>query len=201
MKHHAVIQNTPEWDNLRRGKITASHFAEIMSNSPNAFGDPAKRYADRIAIEVTTGVTLDTFQNQYMEDGIEYEPIAILAYEKQTFSTVENGGFMELGRYGASSDGLVDAVGMIEVKVRKYNIHMNFMRTGRIPGVVMHQIMGNLWIYNRQWCDYCSYCKDAPEHHRLKIKRVRRSDSIISGMRKRLKEFEAVVDNALKLLS
>ena len=198
---HDVAQNTEQWQDVRRGKITASHFASIIANNPGPFGDPAKRYADKIAIESTTGVTLDTFQNQYMEDGIEYEPIAILTYEKQTFSTVENGGFMELGRYGASSDGLVDDSGMIEVKVRKYNIHMNFMRTGRIPGVVIHQIMGNLWIYNRHWCDYCSYCKDAPEHHRLKIKRVRRSDSIISGMRKRLREFETVVDNALELLS
>ena len=53
---HFIEQNTDEWLQLRIGKITASNFGTVMANYGKAFGNPAKDYAMRIAIESQSGV-------------------------------------------------------------------------------------------------------------------------------------------------
>jgi hypothetical protein len=88
-------QNSIEWFDLRLGKITSSHFATIMANYPNKLGDPAKDYAERIALEMVTGERNDEddYKSIWMERGNEYEPIARQLYEMETFRKVTNGGF------------------------------------------------------------------------------------------------------------
>ena len=54
-----VPQNTDEWLQLRLGKATASQFGTFMANEGKAFGDPAKRYALQLALEISTGKKAD----------------------------------------------------------------------------------------------------------------------------------------------
>lgn len=88
-----VPQNTDEWQALRLGKVTASNFGCFMANEGKAFGDPAKRYALQIALEISTGRKAEaSFSNEHMERGHEQEPVARMLYEEETFSDVSNGG-------------------------------------------------------------------------------------------------------------
>ena len=73
MQFHDVQQNTDEWQALRLGKATASNFACIMANDGKAFGDPAKRYALQLALELATGKKAEySFSNEHMERCLLY---------------------------------------------------------------------------------------------------------------------------------
>ena len=61
---HDVEQNTEEWYQLRLGKITSSNFGAIMANDGKDFGDHAKKYAVRTALESITRVDLEIFSNK-----------------------------------------------------------------------------------------------------------------------------------------
>ena len=112
-----VQQNTPEWDELRLGKATASQFSTFMAHDGKAFGDPARRYALRLALERLTGRKAEySFKNEDMERGHEQEPVARMLYEEEYFMDVTNGGFFDLGEYGDSPDGLVGNDGIVEIK-------------------------------------------------------------------------------------
>jgi len=55
MRWYDISQNSPEWEELRAGRLTASNFAVIMANQPKAFSDAAKRLAVQIAFERING--------------------------------------------------------------------------------------------------------------------------------------------------
>ena len=140
MIHH-IEQNTDEWFELRREKITSSNFSKIMANNGKAFGNPAIQYAMRIAIESKTNVNIETFQNEWMERGTELQQDASDAYQMETFQDVLPGGFCEVGRFGASSDGLVGD-GLIEIKCVKYNTHFERLVKAGYDTAYQWQIQG-----------------------------------------------------------
>ena len=101
MYFHDVPQNTDEWAALRLGKATCSNFSCFMANDGAAFGEPAKKYALQIALEIDTGRKAEfSFSNDHTERGHEQEPVARMLYAAENFVTVDNGGFFDCGDYG-----------------------------------------------------------------------------------------------------
>lgn len=177
MKWHDVEQNTPEWDELRLGKATASNYPKFMANNGKAFGDPAKRYALQLALERVTGRKSEfSFRSDDMERGHEQEPVARMLYEELTFSDVTNGGFFDWGEWGDSPDGLIDGDGVLEVKCVIAPVHHATIRRGKIDPAYKWQIVGHLDGTGREWVDFASYCADYPEHQRLVIFRTWRGE-------------------------
>lgn len=196
MKHHIVAQNTPEWDELRLGKITASNFGTIMANAGKAFGEPAKAYALQVALERIVGRKSDySFQNLHMERGHEMEPIARMRYEVIRFTTVQDGGFFSDGTFGGSPDGLVGDDGLIEIKSVVAKVHFATLQRGDSDPSYRWQLIGNLWTSGRSWIDFVSYCSDFPEYAETVIFRLNRTDveKEIADMEERLHEFSALV--------
>ena len=198
MIHH-IEQNTDEWFNLRMGRITASNFGTIMANYGKAFGNPAIQYAMRTAIESKTKRMIETFQNEWMARGTELEQDAREAYEMQTFRTVLPGGFCERDGFGASSDGLADE-GMIEIKCPKYSTHFSTLLSESYDTTYQWQIRGQMWLYDRPWCDFVSYCPEMPESKQLLIYRVDRDQELEDRMVKRLIEFRELVKTYINAL-
>ena len=196
---HQIEQNTDEWFQLRMGKITSSNFSKIMANYGKAFGNPALDYAMRVAIESKTNVNIETFKNEWMERGIEMEQDAREAYEMLTFTDVLPGGFSEVGRFGSSSDGLVED-GLIEIKCVKYNTHFERLIKGGFDTAYQWQLRGQMWLYDRNWCDFVSYCPDFPQRKQLYIYRVERDQDLEGDMIDRLKEFAEIVDKYINIL-
>ena len=194
-----MIQGTPEWFEARRGMITASNFSTIMANYGKAFGNPAIQYAMRVAIEGETNRSIETFKNEWMERGTELESEARHAYELQTFTSVEETGFHTNGRFGASPDGLVED-GLIEIKCPKYSTHMDILEKGGYDKSYQWQIRGQMWILDRPWCDFVSYCPDFPEHKQVYIYRVERDMKEEDKMIERLNEFAKLVEHYKNVL-
>ena len=197
---HKIDQNTDEWMLLRMGKITASNFPKLMANLGKAFGNPAKDYAKRVAIEGITKAPVETFKNEWMERGNELEHEARQLYEKETFNVVAAGGFVESGCYGASSDGLVGEDGMIEIKSVKYNTHFARLEKGGMDKSYEWQMRGQMWLYDRAWCDFVSYCPEFPVGKQLYIFRVERDDELEEVMKGRLEEFLGLLETYTDLL-
>jgi len=173
MIFHDVQQNTDEWMALRLGKATASNFACIMANDGKAFGDPAKRYALQLALELITGEKDDNgFSNEHTERGHEQEPIARMLYEDENFVEVSNGGFFDWGTYGDSPDGLVMSDGVIEIKCVIPSTHYATIVRQSFDPAYRWQLIGHLNCTGRDWVDFVSYCQQFPVDKRLIVNRL-----------------------------
>lgn len=201
-KWHDVIQNTDDWYNLRLGKSTSSNFHKICANIGKSFGLPAKRYARKIALEKVTN-KLDTtsmLSNKYLDRGHELEPIARELYEDHTMYHVSNGGFYEYGRFGDSPDGLIGDDGMLEIKCVIPETHWHRIEKGGYDTAYKWQIQGHLFVSDREWCDFVSYCPEFTEDKQLYIYRVKRDKELLSLMHDRLNKFNELIDQKIKLL-
>ena len=186
-----VSQNSEEWYSLRLGKATASNFSVFMANNGKAFGEPAKKYAVRLALERITGMQADSFTNSHMERGHQQEPIARMLYEEQTFSTVTNGGFFHTDEYGCSPDGLIGCDGLLEIKSVVGSTHFETLLRNAPDPAYKWQIVGHLEVTGRNWIDFVSYCSEFPEAKQLLTFRRFRDDcqAEIEQLRERRAEF------------
>lgn len=203
MIFHDVQQNTDEWQELRRGKATSSNFACIMANEDKAFGDPAKRYALQLALEIETGRKAEySFSNTHMERGHEQEPIARMLYEDMYFVDVSNGGFFDWGDYGDSPDGLVGEDGGVEIKSVIASTHYATLQRKSFDPAYTWQLIGHLDCTGREWFDFVSYCSDFPEDKQLIVHRLYRHDYLdeIERLRKRRADFLGLVQQTLLVI-
>lgn len=198
MLFHNVDQNTDEWMSLRLGRVTMSSAGKFMANDGKAFGDPAKKYALKIALERVTGKKSEfSFSNDHMIRGHEQEPIAKMLYEEENFVTVSNGGFFDCGNYGTSPDGLVGEDGIIEIKSVIAKTHYATLRRGTPDPAYKWQLIGHLDCTGRDWVDFVSYCSDFIEKKQLITYRTYRYDvqKEIAALRYRRDLFLELVDS------
>lgn len=203
MQFHDVAQNTDVWMALRCGKATASNFACFMANDGKAFGEPAKRYALQIALEISTGKKAEfSFSNEHTERGHEQEPVARMLYEQERFCSVGNGGFFCWGEYGDSPDGLVGSDGVIEIKSVIAPTHYATLLRGSYDPSYKWQMVGHLDCTGRDWVDFVSYCADFPEDKQLIVHRLDRDGckDELKRLAERRADFLALVQDTLKTI-
>jgi hypothetical protein len=201
MLFHDVQQNTDEWMALRLGKVTCSNFGCFMANGGKAFGEPAKKYALQIALEIDTGRKAEfSFSNEHTERGHEQEPVARMLYEQEFFADVGNGGFFDCGDYGDSPDGLVGDDGVVEIKSVIAPTHYATLRRGSFDPSYRWQLVGHLDCTGRDWVDFISYCADFRDDQQLIVHRLHREDCLaeIERLNERRTEFLAYVRETLQ---
>lgn len=207
MKFHDIEQNSDEWIALRLGRATSSNFAKIAANKGKAFGDPAKEYAIKIALESIYGSSIgESYTNEWMERGTELEPVARMVYEERTFTEVSNGGFCihdSFDGVGGSPDGLLlNDNGGIEIKCPKFTTHYNTLRKGKFDSSYKWQMLGNIWICGLDYMDFVSYCPEFPESKQLFIDRLSAEDykEDLEYLSERMAEFIELVSDTREFL-
>lgn len=201
---HDIEQNSDDWFQMRAGKVTSSALSKIMANYGKAFGKPAHDYAVKIAAEqaLCSPLTSSSYSNEHMERGHEQEPLARMLYEQETFCSVDNGGFFDLGNIGCSPDGLVGDDGVIEIKSVIPSVHFANIKRGSFDPAYQWQLKGNLKFTGRKWIDFISYCHDFPAAQRLYVFRLH-SENYIEDFEKidaRLAEFFGLLDEIKQTL-
>ncbi|MCP4648840.1 MAG: YqaJ viral recombinase family protein [PVC group bacterium] len=172
-----IQQNDERWFEERLGKVTGSSMSKVMANAPKAFGNPAKEYAVKVALEQVTGKPVgNNYSNHHMERGHMEEPIARNLYEEMFFCEVTNGGFFNNGLTGCSPDGLVYHDGVIEIKSVIGHVQFATIKRQKFDPKYKWQLVFNLMESGREWIDYISYSADFPYGKQLFVYRSEIND-------------------------
>jgi putative phage-type endonuclease len=136
MKTHNFEQGSPEWLNFRLGKITGSKVKGV-------FGTKAAQSTliDELIAEELTGTEDEIFQTVHMMRGVELEPFAIEAFEKETGEKCYNIGAIQsesMQMISHSPDGLIknekgEFYSGVEIKCPKSKTHIKYLRSNEVP--------------------------------------------------------------------
>lgn len=183
---HDVEQGSPEWLALRAGIPTASRFDEILTPT----GKPstqAEKYMLELLAEWLSGEPAETYQNDWMKRGTELEPEARNYYAFTTDAEIRQVGFItrDDGLVGASPDALVNDDGLSEIKCPAPHTHVAYLLGEKLATKYIPQVQGQLWIAERDWCDWISY------HPKMQpcIVRTHRDELFITSLRVALDAF------------
>lgn len=159
------LQNSPEWWDARLGIPTASKFATVMAKTPagKGRGKTSTEYMLKLAGETITGQPMDSYSNHHMDRGKEMEGEARDLYAFMRGAEPEPVGFLRSGQKGASPDSLVGPSGLLEIKTALPHILINrLLSEPRLPPEHRAQVQGQLWVAERDWCDFVTYWPGLP---------------------------------------
>lgn len=196
-----IEQGTPEWFALKRGKIGATHMADILMK-PTAAG--YRNYRAKLLLERITGKTEETFCSFDMQRGIDLEPDARISYEFVTGHNVDQVAWVDhpmINMAGCSPDGLIGADGGTEYKCPKAATHLDYLLTEKIDRDYILQMQWFLACTGRKWIDFVSYHPDFPIYKQLKIIRVERDNEKIAELETSAVNFDIAVREMCRDLS
>lgn len=196
-------QGSPQWLQIRCGKVTASRVADLIAKTKTGFGASRANYAAQLIAERLTGEVAESYSNSAMQWGTEQEPEARLAYEFRTDTEVEQVAFVAhptIKMSGASPDGLVGDEGMVEIKCPNTATHLDTLLTGIIPSKYETQMLWQMACTGRAWCDFVSFDPRLPENMRLFIKRLQRDDARIAELEAEVTAFLFEIDATVSSL-
>lgn len=153
IKHH-VDQGSYEWLLVRSGKLTGTRLKKLMGSDPLSV-------LDKIITEQEGVIEMDGFQSASMQWGEDYEPLALVEYEKIKQVSVERVGFIQSSTnplIGLSPDGLIGENGAVEVKCPDTETHVRYIRQGKLPSDYKYQVAMYFIVHeNLEWLDFVSF--------------------------------------------
>jgi putative phage-type endonuclease len=198
-----IEQGSIEWKQARLGRVTASRVADVIAKTKTGVSASRANYEAQIICERLTGVVVEGYTNAAMLHGIETEPQARAAYEFMRNVDVVLAEFVEHPRVpmsGASPDGFVGDDGLIEIKSPQQAAHLETLLTNKVPAKYVTQIMWQLAVTERKFCDYVSFNPTFPPHLQLFVQRVHRDEAMISELEREVLAFLADVDRKVSQL-
>lgn len=198
-----ILQRTPEWFELRLGKVTASRIGDLMAKTRSGYSASRANYMAELAIQRLTGTVEQGFTSPAMLWGTEQESNARNAYSFFTDNEVNEIAFINhptIEQAGASPDGLVGDDGLVEIKCPNSATHLDTLLTGKINNKYILQMQWQMACSGRKWCDFVSFDPRFPEDLKIFIKRVERDDKLIAEITAEVKKFLAELDELMTQL-
>lgn len=196
-----ITQGSPEWLQMRLGKLTASRMADAKAKSDTA---AHRNYVAQLVAERLTGQMGESFTNAAMAWGTEHEPLARAEYEILTDSAVDQVAFVDhptIEWCGASPDGIVSNVGLVEFKCPNTATHIDYLLGQKPPAKYVPQMLLQMACTGMAWCDFVSYDPRMPEEHRLFVVRFEPKRSEIEAVEDAAREFLAEVAETIERLN
>jgi len=179
-------QNSPEWFQARLGIPTASMFDAVMAKGRGGGESKGRRtYMLKLIGERMTGEPADSYSNPHMERGKIMEEEARNAYVFMQDAEPVKVGFIRNGEKGCSPDSLLGNDGLLEIKTKLPHLQLDVILSGQMPPEHMAQVQGQIWVAEREWCDFVSYCPKLP----LFVQRIFRDDNYIKNLSDAIDEF------------
>lgn len=187
-------QGSPEWVACRLGIPTASEFDSILANGKG--GQPSKTrrtYMLKLIGERLTGEQMWSYNNEHMERGKIMEDEARDWYAFASDAEPQRVGFIRNGYKGCSPDSLVGDNGMLEIKTKLAHLQADVLLSKELPSEHRAQVQGQLWVAEREWCDFVSYWPKMPP---FRI-RVYRDEEYIKHLAKMVDIFSNEMDTLI----
>ena len=155
-----IEQGSEQWKKDRLGKVTASPVKNVISNGRG--GAPSKMaetYMIELIAEKLTGMSKPFFENDAMKWGTETEPQARDTYSvKNDFVIVREVAYVEHNEHILiSPDGLIGEDGLLEIKCPNTTTQLKRALSDDYSSDYKAQIQMQLWVTERQWCDFVSF--------------------------------------------
>lgn len=171
---HEVDQNSPKWDELRRGKPTSSGASRLVTPTGQASAG-LEAYAQELARDIYRGKPKEkNFRNEHTDRGHELEPVAADDYEFIYNTKVRTIGFMtdDQERYGSSPDRLISRSGLLEIKCFDEKSHLEsliYYKENRKPSPDrIAQLQMQLFVGKKKFVYLYYYSKSLPSF-RIKV--------------------------------
>jgi len=153
-------QGSAEWLSMRLGKVTASKVKDVLTKGRgNTPSKTSETYMMELIAEILTGQSKPFFENDAMKWGTETEPQARAMYSvNNNFADVKEVAFVEHNdQIGISPDGLVGDDGLLEVKCPNTTTQLKRALSDDYSSDYKAQIQMQLWVTEREWCDFVSF--------------------------------------------
>lgn len=196
-------QRTDEWFAARLGKVTASRVSDVMAKTKSGPSASRANFMAELICERLTGQRQEGFTNAAMQWGNDTEPQARAAYEFMTDAAVEETGLClhpAIADFGASPDGLVGDIGLLEIKCPNSAAHIETLLSGDAPAKYNAQMQAQMACTGRAWCDFVSFDPRLPADMQIFIKRVHRDDAFIATMETEVSAFLSELTQKLDAL-
>ena len=197
----AVEQGTPEWHQMRLGKVTASRVADILARTKTGPSASRQNYLIELALQRTTGISQESYTNSSMEWGVQNEGSARVAYEVKSGNFVDQVPFIDhpsIEWFGCSPDGLVSDRGLVEIKCPNSATHWEYFKAKEPPKKYFIQMQAQIAVTGRDWCDFVSFDPRMPDRSQLLIVQVPRDETFIAEMEEEIKKFLDEVEVEVK---
>ncbi len=194
-------QRSTEWFAIRLGKVTASRVADVISKTKTGYSTNRDNYMAQLVCERMTGTQGESFTNTAMQWGTDQEPLARAAYEAVVDVLVDEIGFVvhpTIGNAGASPDGLVGDVGLIEIKCPNTATHIDTVLSDKVPSKYIPQMQWQMACTNRKWCDFVSFDSRMPEDLQLFIQRVDFDSEYVKMLEAEITKFLAELETKIE---
>jgi len=185
-------QRTEEWFTARLGKVTASKVSDVMAKTKSGYSASRATYMSQLLVERLTGTRAEGFTSAAMQWGTDTEPKARTAYEFITDMNVVEVGFVNhpfIEMSGASPDGLVDDLGMLEIKCPNTSTHVQTLLDEKIPKRYVDQMQWQMACAEREWCDFVSFDPRLPDGNDFFCTRLKRDDKRIADLESEVTDF------------
>lgn len=171
-------QGDDRWEVARKGRITASSIGNVLAGHGTK-----SRFEYRMLLCMDLeGIEDFRDSASWYEDGRRYEKHARGWYNWNVAEVKETGFVLhdEYNWLGASPDGLVGADGCIEIKYRKTLKTYHDSNIKNVPRGYESQMQTEMWVCNRQWCDYVNYWRDENSgKEQAHVRRIERDEGRI----------------------
>ena len=205
MRVDHCCQGSPEWLQLKCGKIGASRVDDVLKTlKRGGESETRRKFKLQIAAERMTEIVKSNYVSDVMQWGLDQEPIARTEYELKTGNDVRQVGWVyhpTIEDAGCSPDGLINPDGGLEIKAPESTTHIDYLLAGKVPAEYEAQVMWSLACTEREWWDFVSFDPRMPKKHQLLIVRMYRDEARIKAMNEAVNQFLAEVDEVIRQLT
>ena len=197
-------QGSAEWLSLRLGKITASRVKDVLTKGRGTSpSKTAESYMMELIAEILTGNSKPFFENDAMRWGTETEPQARAMYAvNNDFVDVKEVAFVEHNeQVGISPDGLIGEDGLLEIKCPNTTTQIKRALSNDYSADYKAQIQMQLWVTEREWCDFLSFDPRLDCEAGYLQQRVFRDEEYIEEMKTKVYAFVEKMNEIIEQLT